>query len=199
MTVAMKRIPRVGPCAVGDCHAPIFARGFCKKHYDRKLRHGDPTVCKKAMVARGLPMSWIHDHVGYTGDDCLIWPFAKHPDGRAHMKAGKPARIMCGLAHGDPPSRLHEAAHSCGRGHGGCVNPRHLRWATPIENASDKFTHGTVVQGERHWSSKLTEDDVRSIRAQYGAKTMPELAKQYGVRISAIHKIIHRNAWRHVA
>lgn len=50
---------------------------------------------------------------------------------------------MCQKAHGDPPSPKHDAAHSCGRGHEGCVNPNHLSWKTKKQNQADRITHGT--------------------------------------------------------
>lgn len=50
-------------------------------------------------------------------------------------------RLVCIRRHGPPPTDDLEAAHSCGNA--GCVNPRHIRWATRFENAADKKLHGT--------------------------------------------------------
>lgn len=33
-------------CSIDDCTAPVWARGWCQKHYTRWQRHGDPTVVK---------------------------------------------------------------------------------------------------------------------------------------------------------
>lgn len=171
---------------------------MCKRHYDRWRRHGDPNVCFKPMVARGTPMQWLRDHVTHDSDECLIWPFARFPDGRAHMKSGKPTRVMCSLAHGPAPTHQHEAAHSCGRGHDACVNPRHLRWATKAENAADKEKHGTVIRGERHHVSKLTADDVRTIRSMAGSMPQRVIAEQFGVKLVCVNKVIRRETWKHV-
>lgn len=153
---------------------------------------------KFSMSPRGSVMQWLRDNFGHDGDDCLIWPFARHPDGRAHMNGAKPSRVMCELAHGYAPTRQHEAAHSCGNGHGGCVNPKHLRWATPIENAADKRAHGTVIEGEAHYHSKLTEPAVRQIRQMAQAMPQKELCHVFGVNANTISKIVNRKSWKHV-
>lgn len=185
-------------CEVAGCSERHFCRGYCKRHYDRWKRHGDPLVCLKPMVEQGLPRRWLEDHAGHSGDECLTWPFAKFPDGRAHMRAGKPARIMCELAHGPAPSPLHEAAHSCGRGHEACVNPRHLRWATKVENSADMIGHGTLIHGAAHYAAKLTTADVANIRSLEGQMLQREIAALYGVKITCINKILRGRAWRHV-
>src|SRR5690606_22017504 len=100
---------------------------------------------------RGFAPKWLKDHVAHTADDCLIWPYAKLANGYAAIridgKTTTAARIMCVAAHGEPLTPQLEAAHSCGNGHLGCVNPRHLRWATTAENNSDKNIHGTMMKG----------------------------------------------------
>lgn len=102
---------------------------------------------------------------------------------------------MCMVAHGEPPTGSHEAAHSCGNGREGCVNPRHLRWATPVENQSDKVAHGTTYRGERHWSAKLTEVEVKEIRALLGTMSQAAIARLYGVDPSAVSEIKSGKTW----
>lgn len=85
--------------------------------------------------------------MAYEGDDCLTWPFLKSPRGYARMHVNgrdkRVSRLVCEEAYGTPPTPDHHAAHSCGKGHLACVTKRHLRWATPVENAADKIIHGT--------------------------------------------------------
>jgi hypothetical protein len=87
----------------------------------------------------------------------------------------------------------------CRHGDGNHLNNRfdNLSWGTHTENMRDKQTHGTEVQGETHPNSKLTEDDVRAIRAAKG--TQREIAAQYGVSQVAINHIRTRKTWKHVA
>lgn len=33
---------------------------------------------------------------------------------------------MCELVYGKPPMPKHQAAHNCGKGNLGCINPKHL-------------------------------------------------------------------------
>ena len=110
-------------------------------------------------VVRGVPMKWLSEHAATVDDGaCLIWPFARFPDGRAHMRAGKPARIMCEMAHGPAPSDKHRRRPRCGKAHDGCVHPQHLRWATAKENAADKVAStGLMLFGEAHYWAKLTD------------------------------------------
>ena len=77
-----------------------------------------------------------------------------------------------------------------------------LLLGTYSDNEKDKVRHGTVPLGEAHHSSRLTEDQIRQIRARYkkccsnnGAKA---LAVEYGVSAVAIGNIVHRKTWTHV-
>jgi hypothetical protein len=183
-------------CSIDGCAKPINAGGLCKMHYERRRRHGDPLKTLKARSIVGAPRAWINDHVGHLGQACLIWPFARHRDGRAHIHGAKPTRIMCELAHGPSPSPRHEAAHSCGKAHAGCVNPRHLRWATPAENAEDKVRHGTLIEGDSHYAAKLSSNDVQQIRARARSEHQTDLATEFGVSLTCINKIVRGRSWK---
>lgn len=101
---------------------------------------------------------------------------------------------MCTLAHGEPPTPEHEAAHRCGNPK--CRNPRHLRWATGSENSYDKLVHGTDNRGEKHSAVKLTADDVQFIRRASSVLTSSCLASFFGVTKATIKSIRHRRAWK---
>lgn len=188
-------------CSVDGCdrdasRAANGKRGFCSLHYQRVRKFGDPHEVRRTPSPA---QDWLRAHVTHAGDDCLIWPFATGADGygRAHRpKRGSlttASHLMCELAHGPRPSRIHEAAHSCGNGNKGCVNPRHVYWATPTENQRDRIEHGTSNRGTQQGASRLTDDDVRAIRA--ATCSQADLAMRYGVDQSHINKIIHRRAW----
>lgn len=136
-------------CEVLNCKNKVFRRTYCNKHYRRLIKHGCPHTTKR--VANGALQEWIVKHVNYDIDECLPWPFSRYPNGRGqhcHHKFGPLAsRVMCFEAHGPPPTLKHEAAHICGKGHEGCVNPKHLVWKTKKENEADKIKHGTVNNG----------------------------------------------------
>lgn len=106
-------------------------------------------------------------------------------------------RLACLLAHGDPPAGMPEAAHACGNSK--CVNPRHLRWASRQSNEDDKTRHRTRPRGTRHHSSRLSEDDVGSLRSAYASgATTTELAERYGISRSSAYAAAIGRTWRHV-
>ena len=102
-------------------------------------------------------------------------------------------RIICEKTSGATPTAGMQAAHSCGNGHLGCVNPSHLSWKTRTANADDKRTHGTATSGERNGGAKLTADDVQKIRSLQGKLTQREIAALFGVGQSTI-SMVHSGA-----
>lgn len=183
-------------CSIPECRCPVLARGWCTKHYTRWRRYGDPTVQKK--LSNGTIARWIKEHLSYSGDDCLIWPFYRQADGRAKMNGGVPARLICEKRYGTAPTSHHHAAHRCGNGNKGCVNPKHLYWATPAENIADKIIHGTQLRGEDAPGARLTEQDVREIRMISGSMPQFRIAAKYDVSSSCIYSILSGKNWRHV-
>lgn len=188
-------------CDIGGCTKPHFARGLCSAHYTRNRRYGDPHI--RLAATKGEPMQWLLEHVKHNGDGCLIWPFATargygvvQVDDRQVVAC----RVMCEILHGEAPTPLHEVAHSCGKGHLGCINPKHLRWDTRAGNHADKKLHGTHLQGEAIRSHKLTEAEVREIK-QLRASGMgiKELSSLFAVSRSAISKINVGKMWAWVA
>lgn len=183
--------PRVngGQCKVDGCGGEARIKGWCPTHYWRWRHHGDPLGGR---AARGEKEKWLEAHVNYDGDDCLIFPFGTGRYGHVNIDGEKmhAHRAMCILAHGEPPSPDHEAAHSCGRGHDACVHPKHLRWDTPAGNQADRLIHGTDSRGEKCATAILTEDQARFIKANRGKIGQKDLAARFGVSqatVSAIH------------
>jgi hypothetical protein len=149
-------------------------------------------------------LRYINDvSIPYIRDECLIWPYSKGSNGYGLVKHnGKHAlvhRLVCEEVNGPPPTLKHEAAHSCGNGHLGCVNPKHLRWDTPKGNAADRIIHGTHRRGERQWQAKLTVDKVLAIRSLEGKFTKKEIGNMFGVVRQTISDIILRKKWAHLA
>jgi hypothetical protein len=74
-----------------------------------------------------------------------------------------------------------------------------LEYVTPAQNQAHARELGLVPKGEAHGSSKLTEDDVRAIRAMAEAGcTHREIAQQYGVHRTAVSQIVRGETWTHV-
>lgn len=133
-------------CKIAGCEKPSVGQGMCNKHYRRWKRHDNPEFRLIPYPEnKGDCFQWLKDHQTFDGGECLRWPFHRDQSGygrvRVMGKSMAASRFMCELVRGAPPSPEHQAAHSCGNGHLGCVNPRHLRWATPKENMEDLARH----------------------------------------------------------
>lgn len=181
-------------CSIPDCGKPARTRGWCNAHYHRWQRHGDPVAGR---AANGEARAFLAVAASYSGADCLTWPYARVESGYGRININGRIRVasqvVCEMAHGTRPSDRHEAAHSCGNGHLGCVNQRHLSWKTPAENQGDKITHGTSARGERSNFAKLTEDSVRAIYRD--TRTCTAVARDFGVSFVTVSDIRRRRSW----
>ena len=120
--------------------------------------------------------------------------------------AGAPVRathVAFALAYGHVPDGDECVLHSCDNPP--CCNPAHLFLGTRTDNAADRDGKGRgtrppLVRGERSHLAKLSEDDVRAIRAaRAGGETATSIAARYGVRQSNVSAICLRQTWKHVA
>ena len=185
-------------CTVSGCQRPVKFRGLCRPHYRRMKAHGDPTAGSASPSER---QAFVAVAAAHSGPECLMWPFGRNGRGCAEIKNGGQSqgvhRMVCALVHGEPNGQM-DAAHSCGRGHEGCVSGAHLSWKTRAENFNDRWGHGTWPKGEKGPNAKVTEDDVRSIRAAAGLRTQGDLAKAYGISRQQIGHIQSGKSWSHV-
>lgn len=183
-------------CSIGACGKAHFGRGYCKKHYNRLVRHGHPLAGR---TFEGDPAVFLQQvALPFDGCECLSWPFGQCNGyaaitwhGRNNVKV---SRICCEHRNGPPPTPEHEAAHNCGNCW--CINPRHLRWATPTENQSDRLVHGTHTRGNRNVGAKLTESDVQRIRVLLALGRMQtQIAAIFGVSNVTINSIAKGRNW----
>jgi hypothetical protein len=186
-------------CRVDGCGQKHHAHGFCADHAFRFRSHGDPLAGGPQRSRKGALQAWLSEHAKHEGSSCLIWPFGRTAGGYGEVywegRQSLAHRVMCELAHGAPPDTADVVAHSCGKGHEGCVNPRHLRWATYGENVSDQIEHGTISRGEDRPAAKLTEAGVREIRALRGRMRQVDIANIFGVSQAVVSKVQLRLAW----
>ena len=152
----------------------------------------------KTIAPKGSSEAFIRAHTNFDADNCVLWPFRKNALGYGYAVVnGKQRRAhnwMCRIVHGDPPAGKPHCAHSCGNP--SCVNPKHLRWASGAENASDRYAHGTITYGSKSGRTKLTEDDVLAIRA--AGNDLVHLARKFGVSKGCIVKIRSGTRWPHL-
>lgn len=184
-------------CKVQGCDNPAYCRGWCKMHYTRWSRHGDPE--KKLIADSGACPAFIDEALATETDDCIMWPYSTDQDGYSHWviyndERRKAHQHVCHAAHGPPETPDLQVAHECGKA--GCINKRHLSWKTVQGNADDRIRHGTNLPGEENGFAKLTEDDVRAIRAATG--TLTQIAERFGIAVSHTKRIRDRQSWAHL-
>lgn len=183
------------------CANRLYARGWCKNHYARWHRTGDPHG-----VNRPPGLSMMEAFRWYMPGDppesgCWEWSGgAFHVDGyglighqgklwRAHVMAYE---LFCGSV---PDGQL--VRHTCDNPP--CVQPRHLLAGTCLDNMRDKVDRGRQPRGEQAPKAKLVADQVLEIRQFYSAGiTQPELARTYGISQASISAIIRRVSWKHL-
>ena len=154
---------------------------------------------------------------------CCLWKGRKSKDGYGIVQVRKKDRGRMKIrAHrasfmvyrGEIPDGLC-VLHTCDNPP--CVNPDHLFLGTKLDNSQDMIRKGRqicvprektwavrnphlVVRGEASPEAKLTESQVRSLRAMYatGNFTFEALGVIFGIGHSSAVRAIKRQSWKHV-
>lgn len=146
-----------------------------------------------ANKGKGAAIKWVREHVSHVDAKCLIWPFYRMPTGYGHFsyhgKRHYAHRAMCELANGPAPTPKHEAAHRCGNGHQGCVNPKHLAWKTKVQNRQESTQHGKGGRNPYGNKGALKPADVAKIWSMKGTMRQVDIAAQFGVSWQVISGI----------
>lgn len=138
----------------------------------------------------------------WTGTASIADPVAPLAYGRiniggAKVKMLRATRVSFEMHVGPIPDGMF-VCHKCDNPP--CVNPDHLFLGTQLENMADCKAKGRhsfgVTYGEGNCHSKLTDTQVRAIRASTG--TFKEIAKRFGVSKSNVEFILKRKTWKHV-
>lgn len=83
-----------------------------------------------------------------------------------------------------------------------CVNPDHLFIGTWKDNSLDMVKKGRTCHGERASSAKLSEDDIKQIRALHDPQnpngpSQNQIAEMFGVSKTTVSMIVRGLSWRH--
>lgn len=123
-------------CTVPDCDRAPVSRGWCRLHYLRWQRHGDPLRERPDAAAR------IAAHVQRVGE-CDVWTGALASDGYGVVKVGgrsrRLTRVVWELHHGPIPAGL-SVLHSCDNPP--CARIDHLMLGTQRANIQDMLRKG---------------------------------------------------------
>lgn len=134
-------------CAIPDCTSKHFGKGWCRKHYERWHRHGDPF----ALLREGTPAKRFWRKVVQDERGCLVWIGGKsNKDGYGCFRedTGSIAAAhrwafeqVCPI-----PEGL-ELDHLCKNR--ACVNWAHLEPVTHAENVR-RGNVGSHFRGKTH-------------------------------------------------
>jgi hypothetical protein len=137
-----------------------------------------------------------------SSGECWLWLGKKNSDGYGELEINKRTvkahRYAFQQVSGKSiPSHL-EVCHTCDQP--ACVRPAHLFLGTHSDNMIDMTNKGRGKQpnlrGEECGASKLTESQVRSIRAD--TRSQRAIAADYGVRQNLVSRIKTGKIWKHV-
>lgn len=186
-------------CSVDGCEKPIRTKksGLCTAHLHRLRRHGDPL---SGTAGTGEPLAFATAALASETDECILWPFGKDRHGYGRMSVDEKgvtvSRWVCEQVNGPPPAgKRSDARHSCGNGHLGCITKKHLQWGTRQQNCDDTVAQGRTTRGVKNASAKLTDAEVRAIRALKGVLCERELGERFSISAAQAGNILRRKAW----
>lgn len=144
---------------------------------------------------------WERVSYGSPGE-CWLWTGAKNRDGYGKLRLGerkagrfvRAHRLALALAKPSMFDPSLHVLHTCDNP--ACCRPSHLFQGTQADNNRDMHVKGRAraLRGEANPRAKLTEEQVRAIRADPRPKKT--LARVYGVSRSAIQFIKSGRNWR---
>lgn len=168
----------------------------CGAIRQRQSRHFCSISCLKAANADRF---WLH--VDKT-DSCWNWTGSTRPYGYGRFQNSGIAylahRYSFALINGPIPDGM-LVCHHCDNPR--CVRPDHLFLGTTLDNVKDKIEKGRGYGGEAHYRAKLTQDDIRAIRAAKPDNPYRHhraVARMFNVSHCTIARIWRGQGWKHV-
>lgn len=150
-------------------------------------------------------------------DTCWLWTGAKNTNGYGLIGLDGSQefvhRLAWGLATGDPVSDETIIGHVCDvrlclrnddqgiyildgieyERHG------HLWLGTRDANQRDMAQKGRAARGQRHYATRLTDDDIREIRRRVASgERQNAVAAAFDISPPQLNTIVHRTSWKHI-
>lgn len=189
-------------CSVDGCENKHYGKGFCTKHYNRVLRHGDPhTPGHRGRTPR--PVAERIALRAVPNGDCLIYQ-SKRKTRSGHVTVFRDGRYVgvhraaWEAANGPVPHGLY-VLHRCDRPR--CVNVDHLFLGTIADNNADRDQKGrhVALPGSANGFAKLDEGAVAEIKARLnGGESTYALAAEFRVSQATVWLIKVGRTWKHV-
>src|SRR5699024_8802903 len=144
-------------CSVEECDRPYYAKGYCKLHYNRWSKWGDPLIVKQGQYA-DPEESFEARTMPVTETGCLLWTGGMSADGYGSMWVGGKDvgahRYAWERANGPIPEGMY-IDHKCYTR--ACCNVAHLRLATHAENSRNRsgaYANNTSGYRGVFWSKR---------------------------------------------
>lgn len=190
-------------CNIPDCGRKHAGRGLCTTHFERK-RQGVPLDRPvRSLIKAGVsPLERLRAYApeGAPGD-CWEWTMCRNKNYGMISVGGTKKRgahiVAWEIANSRTLPDGMVIRHKCDNPP--CTNPAHLELGEHADNVGDRVARGPSFKGEGNAMVKLTDDDVRTIRALC-AKGMKQrvVAEQFGVKQANISCIVTRKTWAHI-
>ena len=121
-------------CSVDGCARPLDARGWCRMHWKRWRKHGDPRSGQPQRIV-GDDLARLMSHVRVDPSGCWIWSGSLNGRGYGQMywrgRVRRAHRVSYALLKGPLVEGL-DLDHLCRVTL--CVNPAHLEQVTHLVN-----------------------------------------------------------------
>jgi len=185
-------------CDLDGCARKHWGRGYCRLHYSRWLKHGDPLVNLRPT----LNMSLAERFDFYTpnrGDGCWEWTGSRLSNGYGVLSRTITAHRWAQATFNGPIPDGHDVRHACDNPP--CVNPAHLSTGTRQQNVQDSVDRRRNHHGDRHRSAIFTSAQVAEMRRLHASGMKPqEIKTLFGVRGVYIYELLRpnnlwKNAW----
>lgn len=180
-------------CGVEGCDLRYYCRGYCKRHYSKWYKHGDPLAGGRRYAT---PEEKFADATERQGE-CLVWvertDLERHASIWVDGKAVGAHRYAWEREHGPIPDGT-LVDHACHNPR--CVEVKHLRLATSAENGQNRsgatarnklgvrnvyripsgFAASVRKDGVRHYKSFPTLEEASAHAARLRAELFGEFA-----------------------
>lgn len=186
-------------CDIQGCESEVLARGFCRKHYLRWWKHGDPNVVKKYEQPKGTDSpsakhgQWNHPLYG-------IWSHmiarCHKPNDKAYHLYGARGITVCDEWHdinnfiadmGDKPKGYSLERLDNNQGY----NPENCVWANPTRQARNR----RCVKLSMEKAEEIRSLPRRAANGTGDGYTRQEIADMYGVSLATIKKVLSGAYW----
>lgn len=186
------KIDRTAKCSIDGCNNLVEKKHLCGMHYQRRKKHGDPLVVKKA-PSRLQPTidKLLRRLTPVKPEDCWEWQGRTNAKGYGcltinEMNEQLAHRVAYRLWVGDIPEGL-GVLHKCDNRK--CCNPNHFFLGTNTDNTRD-------MVNKRRQRHKLNEEDVREIRDR--SNSIKYLCEKFAISPQMVTHVRARKSYAYV-